>query len=119
MNGEEEKRWRIIDILKGLKNVAKAIGKGQLLLHLNPGRFFVHIVFTFLMFVLTIWIDLSIDNTLTKVEAGKDRLREITVIYNDRAFNLACTQRRGTVSANLEKLGSDLKEPQKAAVNIE
>lgn len=119
MNGEEEKRWRLADLGKGLLNSFIAIGKGQFLLRLNPGRFFVHIVFTFLVFVLAIWISLSIDNTLTKVEAGKEELREITILFTDRTFNLASAQRRGAVSTNLEKLGSDLKEPQKAAVNIE
>lgn len=119
MNGEEEKKWRLADLGKGLANSFIAIGKGQFLLRLNPGRFFAHIVFTFLVFVVAIWISLSIDNTLTKVEAGKEELREIIIRYTDRTFTLASAQRRSTVSANLEKLGSDLKEPQKAAINIE
>ena len=49
------RKWKLSDIGKGLVNAFLAILQGKLLLKLNATRYFIHILYTFFIFWISIW----------------------------------------------------------------
>ena len=70
------KVWRLSDINSLLKNVFHAVMKGEFLLRLNVGKYFIHIIYTFFLFGMVIWTSLAIETTMAKVERNKAVLRK-------------------------------------------
>ncbi len=108
-------RWNISDIVSLLKNSLKAILKGEFLLRLNAGRYFIHIVYTFFLFGLVIWTSLMIETTLARVEANRVKLQELQIANVQKTYAVASLGRRTEVAKNLIRLGSDIQEPDKPA----
>ena len=102
-----------------LANSLRAVLKGEFLLRLNAGRYFIHIVYTFLLFWVAIWISLMIDTSLMKVEKNKETIREMEIAYAEKAFELARLGRRSTVARTLEQMGSSVSEPEVPAMTVE
>ena len=63
-----ELKWKIKDLLKAVWNSVVAIVKGNFLTRLHMQNYFMHILYTFFLFGMLIWISLMIDTTLNKVE---------------------------------------------------
>lgn len=119
MKERKETKWSVADVGHFLKNSFSAVIKGEFLLRLNVGRYSVHILYTFLMMVLTIWISLMIDNTFTKVEKNKELLKEMEILCSEKTFDVATLGKRTTVEAMLGSMGSSVKEPEKPAILLE
>lgn len=115
---EEGRKWKIQDLLILLKNSFLAICRGEFLLRLNIGRYFVHIVWTFLIIALFIWFNLSVDNTLAKVEKNKKELKELEIRNSSLEFKLKQMDRRSTVESMLKEMGSDLCESDKPVIEL-
>ena len=69
----ELRKWKFSDIWAWLKNAALATLKGELLLRLHVSRYFIHIIYTFFLFWVSIWLSLRIEKTLTRVEDNRKR----------------------------------------------
>ena len=115
---EAERRFRASDIGQLLKNSVKAIFEGEFLLRLRIGRWFVHIVFVFIVIAVTIWISLLIDNTLTKVERGKTVIAEQESVIAMRTYELSSLTRRSAAEKHLKEMGSGLAEPTHPAIEL-
>ncbi len=112
------KTWKIADIGMFFKNSIQAILKGEFLLRLNIGRYFVHIAYTFLLFGLVIWFSLMIETTMSKVEKNKAVLKELEIVHSQKVFELVNVSRRGSVEEMLEQLDSKVKEADKPATVV-
>lgn len=110
---ENEKRWKLSDLGRGLKESLLAIIKGDFLLRLDIGRYFLHILYIFLCFGVAIWVSLMIDTTLTKVERNRAEIEELEIQHSQKEYDLMRLERRSAVSELLNKMGSEVKEPQK------
>ena len=110
-----DKTWKIQDIGKWLHNSFRAILKGEFLLRLDVGRYLIHIVYTFFLFAMIIWISLMIEGTLNKVERNKAVLHELEIVHTQKTFEVVSLSRRSSVNARLEKMGSKVTEPQNPA----
>jgi len=113
-----DEKWKIQDLGRGLKNSFKAILQGEFLLRLNIGQYFVHIVYTFLLFALVIWISLMIENTMTKVERNKAIIHELEIVHTQKTFDMVRISSRASISELLEEKGSKVKEPEKPATRL-
>ena len=113
---EQGRKFKVSDIGQLLKNSVKAIFEGEFLLRLKIGRYFINIVLVFVVITLTIWISLLIDNTLTKVERGKNVIAEQEAVIAMRSYELSSLTRRSTAVKHLQELGSDLKEAEKPPI---
>lgn len=109
------KTWKIADIWTFIKNSFTAILKGEFLLRLNIGRYFVHIVYTFFLFAMVIWLSLMIETSMAKVEKNKAILRELEIQHSQKTFEVVKLSRRSEVENELKRLGSNIGEPQKPA----
>ena len=113
-----KKTWKIADIGVFLKNSLVAILKGEFLLRLNVGRYFIHIAYTFFLFALVIWISLMIDNTQSKVEKNKRTLQELEIAHSQKTYEIVSLSRRSTVNAMLQEMGSNVQEAQQPATRL-
>ena len=113
------KTWKIADIGLFFKNSFLAILKGEFLLRLNIGRYFIHIAYTFLLFGLAIWFSLMIETTMSKVEKNNARIKEMEIVYADKTFEVASMSRRSEVEKRLRAMDSKVQEPEKQAITIE
>ena len=112
------KTWKIADIGLFFKNSFLAILKGEFLLRLNIGRYFIHIAYTFLLFGLIIWVSLMIETTMSKVEKNKAVLKELEIVHSQKVFEVVDVSRRSSVEQLLEQMGSDVKEADKPATVV-
>lgn len=112
------KTWKIADIGLFIKNSFKAVLKGEFLLRLNIGRYFIHIAYTFLLFGLVIWFSLMIETTMSKVEKNKAVLQELEIVHSQKVFEVVNVSRRSSVEEMLGKLGSNVKEAEKPATVV-
>lgn len=115
---EEEKKWRIQDIGRLLKDSLVAIYHGQFLLRLNIGRYLVHIVYTFFLFALMIWFSLKVDTTLTKVEDNNKVLKELQIRHSNLEFELRTLNRRTAIDELLKEKGSKVTTPEQPAISL-
>ena len=113
------KTWKLSDIRVLLKNVFTAVMKGEFLLRLNVGRYFIHIIYTFFLFAMTIWISLSIETTMSRVESNKATLKELEIANSQKYYDIAKAKGRSTVESRLKELGSEVGEPAKPAAIME
>ena len=112
------KTWKLSDIGLFFKNSIQAILKGEFLLRLNIGRYFVHIAYTFLLFGLVIWFSLMIETTMSKEEKNKAVLKELEIVHSQKVFEVVNVSRRSSVQEMLERMGSQVTEPDKPAAVV-
>lgn len=115
MKEKKEMRWKLADIGATLKDSFNAMLRGEFLMTLNVGRFFVHIAYTFLLFVAIIWISLAIENTMAQVESNKKVIKELEIVHSQKTFEVVSLSRRSTVDGMLQEMGSKVSEPTKPA----
>ena len=113
-----DKTWRIQDLGTWLKNSFRAILRGEFLLRLNVGRYFIHIVYTFFLIAMIIWLSLMIESTMTKVEKGKAELRELEIVHTQKTFDVVKLTRRSSINEMLQQMGSKVTEPQQPATQL-
>lgn len=110
--------WKFSDLLKLLRNSFFAMLKGEFLLRLNVGRYFVHVMYTFLLIAIVIWMSLMTEGTMARVEKNKAVLKELEIENAELTYEAAKAERRTTVGARLEALGSKVAEPTKPAERL-
>lgn len=105
-------------ILPVLKNIFSAIIKGRLMLRLHLDRHFIKMLVCMFFCIMTIWISLLIDNTMTTVKRNNDILKEQQTDLAIKTFELSELSRRSTIEDNLERLGSKARKPEKPAKHL-
>ena len=115
---EGERKWKIQDLGQLLKNAVKAIFKGELLLRLNIGQYFIHVIWMFFLIAMFIWFNLGVDTTLAKVERNKATLKELETQNSSLEFRMKSINRRSTLEEMLKDMGSQLQEPENAATKL-
>lgn len=114
----ELRKWKISDIGKWLRNAGLAILQGELLLRLNVSKYFIHIIYTFFLFWVSIWLSLKIEKTLTVVEDNRKTLSDIEIHHTQKTVELAGYSRLSTVQEMLKDSGSKLEMPVKPTDRI-
>jgi len=112
------KTWKLSDIGLFFKNSFLAVLKGEFLLRLNIGRYFIHIAYTFLLFGLAIWFSLMIETTMSKVEKNKAVLKELEIVHAQKVFEIVNVSRRSSVEEMLANMGSKVQEAQQPAIIV-
>lgn len=113
------KTWKLSDIGVFLKNSFVAVLQGEFLLRLNIGKYFIHIVYIFFLFVLAIWTSLMIETSMAKMEKNNTIIKELEIEYSQKLYEEAEAGRRTNVEKTLELMGSQVKPAEKPATVIE
>ena len=114
----ELRKWKFSDIWIWLKNAALATIKGELLLRLRVSRYFIHIIYTFFLFWVSIWLSLKIEKTLTRVEDNRKALTDVEIYHAQKTVELTSLSRMSEIQRRLEESGSKLTMPAKPANRI-
>ena len=119
MLGEKKQRkWKLTDIGLWLKNAFLATIKGEFLLRLHVNKYFIHIIYTFFLFWVSIWLSLKIEKTLTRVEENRKALQDIEIYHAQKTVELAGMGRMSKIEDMLRDKGSELTIPNKPADRI-
>ncbi len=114
----ENGKWRWSDVGTWLKNIVQAIIKGKLLMRLGFNKYFIHIIYTFFLFWVSIWLSLQIEKTLTKVEDNQKILDDVAIYHAQKTVQLVGLNRLTTVRNLLREKGSDVDIPDSPTVTI-
>lgn len=115
MTQESIGKWSLADVGRFFRNSFTAILKGEFLLRLNVGRYFIHILYTFLLLGIIIWVSLMTESTMAKVEQNKQTIKELEIINSARKYEVVSLSKRSSVQENLRLMGSGVQEPKKPA----
>ena len=115
---EENRKWRWSDIGVWMKNSVQAIIKGQFLMRLGFNKYFIHIIYTFFLFWVSIWLSLKIEKTLTRVEDNRKALQDMEIYHAQKTVELVSLGRMSKIENMLQEQGSKLTLPQKPADRI-
>ena len=101
-----------------LLDSVKALFKGEFLLRIGADKYFIHIIYAFLLALAVIWLSLRIDASLVEVEKNKAVLNDLEIEYAAKTGELVKLDRISTVQQHLKELGSPLEIPQQPAVTV-
>ena len=101
-----------------IRNSFTATLRGEFLLRLRFDRWFLHIIYFFVLCALNIWLTLEIEQTMLDQERNKARLEELKIYHAQKTCELVSLDRLSTVEELLEKSGSALTVPEKPADRI-
>ena len=109
--------------LKGIgrsfKNFWRALGKGELLLSIGAHKYYMHILYIFVLAWISILLSLKVDGTLTKVEENKVVLRDLEIYHAEKEAELVRLHSASTAVKRLKQLGSPVTLPEKPATKID
>lgn len=114
----EHRKWRLADIGVWLKNAALAMVRGEFLLRLHIGKYFIHIIYTFFLFWVSIWLSLKMENTFTRVERNRKELENVKIYRAQKTIELASLGRMTKIQEMLEEKGSKLTNAEKPPYKI-
>ena len=115
---KNEKKWRWADVGRWIVRAPGSVKRGDFMNNMNLDRYFIHIIWTFFLFFLSIWLSLRVEKTLTRVEAGKKELADVEIYHTQKVVELAGLNRMTTVRDLLEEKGSKVGLPVKPAAHI-
>ena len=115
---EEKRKFTVKDALVTVGNFFVSLFKGDLVLKLHADKYFVHILYTFFLIWLCIWVSMRIDKTLTKVENNRKELASLEIYCAEKRAEPEELYSIRVTEQNLEKLGSDLRRPEKPVTAI-
>ncbi len=119
MIGEKEHRkWKFSDVGVWLKNALTAMFRGEFLLRLQVSKYFIHILYTFFLLWVSIYLSLKIEKTMAKVEDNRKALEDIEISHTQKTIELVSLGRISTVQDHLREQGSALGIPEEPAVRI-
>lgn len=125
IKNREKGKWKLSDIGRILSNVGKWLGnaflaalQGEFLLRLHVNKLFIHIVYTFFLFWVSIWLSMRVEKTLTKVEDNRVILEDMKIYHSQKTVELVSLGRMSTVQRLLEESGSDVGLPEEPADRI-
>ena len=114
----EHRKWKLADIGQWLKNAFLATLKGEFLMRLHVGRYFIHIIYTFFLIWVSIWLSLKMEKTFIKVEQNRKELENVKIYRAQKTIELASLGSMSKVQEMLEEKGSKLTNAEKPAYKI-
>ena len=91
MKPDMSKIWEFI------RNSFTATLRGEFLLRLRFDRWFLHIIYFFVLCALNIWLTLEIEQTMLDQERNKARLEELKIYHAQKTCELVSLDRLSTV----------------------
>ena len=101
-----------------IRNTFRAIRKGELLLRLRADKYYMHIMYLFLLMWATILLSLKVDKTLSRVGDNKTTLEELRISHAQKEAELVKLHSASTAEKRLRELGSPVTSPKEPATVI-
>lgn len=96
--------------------IFRSVASGEFLLALHLDRYIIHVIYTFVLFMASIWLGIQIEKTFIRVEANKAELNELKIENNRLNFLLEQMNSSNWMEQRLQEQGSRLHYPEKPAM---
>lgn len=96
-------------------NTFRALRNGEFLLRIRADKYYMHILYLFLLMWLTILLSLQVDKTLTKAGENKAAIEELRIHHTERQAALVRLKSAGATEQRLKKMGSQTAMPKEPA----
>ncbi len=101
-----------------VKNSFKALRSGEFLLRVRADKYYMHIMYLFLLMWLTIMLSLQVDKTLTVAGSNKAALEELRTHHAEKEAALVKLRSASATQERLQKMGSQAALPKEPATLI-
>mgnify|MGYP004508466257 CR=1 FL=1 len=96
-----------------------AFFRGEIFLKMKLDKYFVHIIFVFLLAWVTIILKILAENTFEKVESNKKTLKSMQIYHTEKMVEMARLGRMSKTGEMLKERGSVVAFPIKPADTID
>ena len=103
---------------KSFRNILRALRNGEFLLRIRADKYYMHIMYLFLLMWVTILLSLQVDKTLAKAGDNQAAIDQLRIHYAEREAALVKLHSASAAEARLKQLGVDLSLPQEPATVI-
>ena len=101
-----------------VRNTLRALRNGDLLLHVRADKFYIHVMYVFLLMWISIMLSLQVDKTLTKAGNNKAAIEELRIHHTESEAALVKIKGASPTQARLKKMGSEAQMPTEPATVI-
>ena len=101
-----------------VRNIFRALRNGDLLLRVKADKYYIHVMYAFLLMWISIMLSLQVDKTLTRAGANKAALEELRIHHTESEAALVKIKSASATETRLRKLGSEAAMPQEPATVI-
>ena len=106
------------EMLKRLKKWMKSFRNGEFLLKIGADKFYMHIMYLFLLMWLSILLSLKVDKTLSRVRDNKTAIDELRINHAQKEAQLVKLHSASAAEKRLRELGSPVTMPQEPATIV-
>ena len=99
-------------------NALKALRNGEFLLRIRADKFYMHIMYLFLLMWVTILLSLQVDKTLTQVGDNKAVIEQLRIHHAEKEAALVKLRSASATEIRLKQLGSQAAMPTEPPVVI-
>ena len=103
---------------EGFKNAFKALRNGEFLLRIRADKYYMHIMYLFLLMWVTILLSLQVDKTLSRVGDNKVALERLRIHHAEKEAALVKLHSASAAEIRLKELGSQARLPQEPATVV-
>ena len=100
------------------RNLMRALRNGEFLLRVRADKYYMHIMYLFLLMWVTILLSLQVDKTLSRVGDNKVALERLRIHHAEKEAALVKLHSASAAETRLRELGSEARLPQEPATVI-
>jgi hypothetical protein len=106
------------ELWQAFRNSLKALRRGEFLLAIGAHKYYLHILYLFVLAWATILLSLKVDKTLIRVEQNKQDIRALEIYRAEKEAELVRLHSASSTLKRLERMGSQVTLPEKPATKI-
>jgi len=106
------------EIAHSVRNAFRALRNGEFLLRVRADKYYMHIMYLFLLMWMSIMLSLQVDKTLTQAGANKAAIEELRIHHTESEAALVKLRSASGTETRLQRMGSKAALPQKPATLI-
>ncbi|MDT3366556.1 MAG: hypothetical protein LIQ26_04710 [Bacteroidota bacterium] len=95
--------------------IFKSFINGEFLLTIGLDKYIIHVIYTFLLFMLAIWIGIRVEKTFIRVQNNKKELNDLKIKNYELNFLIEELNGTALIEQKLEEAGSTLHRPTQPA----
>ena len=108
----------LLGILRKLRQGLKSLRNGEFLLRVGADKFYMHIMYLFLLMWLSILLSLKVDKTLSRVGDNKAAIEELRIYHSQKEAQLVKLHSASAAEKRLREMGSPVSIPKEPATIV-
>ena len=108
----------LLGILRKLRQGLKSLRNGEFLLRVGADKFYMHIMYLFLLMWLSIFLSLKVDKTLSRVGDYKAAIEELRIYHSQKEAQLVKLHSASAAEKRLREMGSPVSIPKEPATIV-